>query len=310
MAYARPNSLIRLLDQIENLEERYVHISVDGSSDAAYLESNRNVKNIIEKYSLVSKHKVTFDFYPQNLGLKKHFSHALTYFFSRFHVGIVLEDDMNFEAQFVAFVDSHINILSSGVYWSICGHNPATKRYSYFHLKARNFFFETDIHTIWGWAANRESVEHYLNYLNKSLMEISSDIADFARKKFSDPFTRKHFCLVWQMKLERYFKSNNPNWDNLWVVSGWSSGKSSIMPRISLVAEHWDQSEGQTHYHKASRQPRRIPKSYSSHLDIKTRKSYLNEFRLLKVWGITPRNIIATELHWLPTKASSRKVKV
>ena len=74
MAFSRPKQTKRILQQIELLNARSVHISVDGSSnemDYCY-HQNREVRSVILDWASRTKHEVSFNFFDHliHLGVK------------------------------------------------------------------------------------------------------------------------------------------------------------------------------------------------------------------------------------------------
>lgn len=294
MAFARPQQTSRLLTQVENLGVRSVHISIDGAdAESKFRLQNQIVRTVVLNFSQSSKHNVTFTIHEQSLGLLQHFKIALNEFFSTFNSGIVLEDDMEFAPSFIKFVDLHYNSILMRKYWSICGHNPTLVANKRKGEPCRISFFETDVHTIWGWASTQENVFRFINFLESSQKQVLDSVHDFSHKKFKISMLRKLFSAIWQMKVNRFFNSRSPNWDNMWVIAGWDSGKRSLMPEVSLVREHSDQSEGQTHPHFSNYDSVNSETFLKTEIDgIRNSNNGVYEFRLLRVWGINLRSIM------------------
>ena len=294
MAYSRPKQIKRLLSEIELLEPRVVHISVDGCEDNSnQIQTNGLVKTLVREWSNTSKHQVTYFFNDSNLGLLKHFKLALKNFFTENRTGIVFEDDIEFDYEFVKYVDSIHNTFIMDHYWSICGHTPLA------HHDKSNFksqkinMVESNVHTVWGWATTRESIFSYLDFLNLSMNEVLSSLETEVPRLSRDPLIRFQLEENWKRKVKRFFSSNKPNWDNLWVLAGWSSGKKSLMPRISLSRENPDQTEGQTHKHESIFQPweKNLPGDFEV---IGIEESFRRGFErnLFKVRGVSRKNAI------------------
>jgi hypothetical protein len=294
MAFSRPKLLRSLLSEIDLLEPRAVHISVDGADlNSSQTKANMLVKELVSDWSITSKHEVTYNFNTLNLGLLDHFKSALESFFQNHKAGIILEDDMEFDNAFIEFIDQIHMTNSMYEYWSICGHNPLPRNDKSNFESQGVKMFETNVHTIWGWATTKESVFSYLRFLSLEkemvLSLLETQVAAISR----DPLIRHLLLENWRRKVNRFFNSDKPNWDNLWVVAGWNSGKKSLMPKISLSRENPDQTEGQTHSHETAFQP--WIKGCGTQFEIigidkKTGRRLERE--LLKVWGVSRKNAL------------------
>lgn len=294
MAYSRPNQTLRLLSEIEILTPREVHISVDGiDGDFNLAQNNMLVKEIVNDWSIKSKHDVTFSFYETNLGLLAHFKIALKSFFTHHDVGVILEDDIEFDIAFIDYVDSIQDSKTISEYWSICAHNPIPSSDKSNFSSQRITMVETNVHTIWGWASTRENVNSYLRLLELDKEQVYTLMDAHISFISADPLTRFMLRENWKRKLQRFYGSDKPNWDNLWIVAGWISGKKSLIPRISLARENPDQSEGQTHKHETQlpfwdRNTQRVFEV----VGIEELVDRTHEQELLKVWGVTRKRAL------------------
>lgn len=281
LAYNRPRTLKRQLDRIEQLKERDISISVDGHQN--YLDEPivQTVRLIAQKWATVSKHRVRLRFSTPNLGLHGHFKNAFEDFFTENSRGAVLEDDIEFRPSFIDFLDSSNKFQD---YWSLAGHRPNDN--SVLQAKAQIDFSETNIHTVWGWAASSSSIESYLSLYssNKRVATSMSAIESIAAEVTRDPFFRNAFRATWRRKILRADKGGG-GWDNWWVVTGWNSGKYSLMPNQSLSREELLQDEGQSHSHKSLGLDWNLYSSEQVSKSIKPLDRKCDQ-ELLDVWGI------------------------
>ena len=301
MAFSRPKQTKRILQQIELLNARSVHISVDGSSnemDYCY-HQNREVRSVILDWASRTKHEVSFNFFDHNLGLFKHFRIALSDFFLSKEAGLILEDDIEFDKSFIDYLDKIYKTQLFTDYWSVCGHNPIRTKDKSFSKSNLVFMRPTNVHTIWGWAAGRQTIEDFLMYLDgieNGGISPYSTLEDFTKRAFSDPLLSYQFKESWNNKILRARNSLTPNWDNFWVLAGWHSGKYSLIADTSLSRENPDQSEGQTHPHVSA-----LPNwSNASNREFLVsgvrRRSLLMERKLLGVWGVSARRSIGLQI--------------
>ena len=250
MAYNRPSTTKRLIDTIEGLPRRNILVSVDGAK-LEHAVARQQTMDIFAKWSNESVHEISIIDRPSNLGLYDHFMLALENFFTLYPVGIVLEDDIEFSPTFVEFVDNQTKILEDEV-WSICGNNPLPNHDLMDARHSKVSFHKTNIHTISGWAASRNSYETFKEFASGSKNSINAieAIRNFVGKVSNDPLLKLGLFTVWQRKLERALRKDSlGSWDNWWEIAAWSSGRPSLIPEFSLSRESLDQSEGQAHHH-------------------------------------------------------------
>lgn len=269
------------------LPQRNVYISLDGPDESTNILTER-VLSIAEDWKKDSKHSISIWQSDANLGLLLHFQIALKSFFSCFDFGLVLEDDMEFRSEFVDFLDSNDGKSYLLRYWSICGHNPVAKSDLTFKKFGLDIlFFETSVHTIWGWAASSNSINFYLEYVDKSSrnsISLTESLSIFTRSLTNDWFFRSSVRTNWKGKIHRAVSSNKPNWDNYWVLAGWSSGKYSLMPNYSLSRENPIIFGIQTHEHINRGQSWELVPNLIVSPEIRKR-SRRKDRELVSVWG-------------------------
>ena len=288
IGFNRPRTLSTLLGEIEKLESRNVWISIDGPKTASDVLAVKSTLDMVQIWTKNSKHVIRIIERKINLGIYSHCLFALNEFFGAYEVGLILEDDIQFDPVFVNFIDEHHLYLKSGKYWSICGHNPVSDLTDT-TINEDIQFSLTNIHTIWGWAAGRKAINDFL-YFKKMATSEQLDLAvtEFARSMTRDPFLRLGVRKVWKRKSMRALDSDSGGgWDNYWVLAGWNSGLPSLMPNFSLTRERPKQLEGQSHKHAST------GKSWDSLIGIHSVHEEINEEEKfsdvpkLRVWGIT-----------------------
>ena len=288
IGFNRPKTLESLVLEVEKLPEREIWISIDGPRDELDKKQIQETITCVASWSRNSKHSIRIFEQVLNLGIYKHCVHALSLFFTEFSVGIILEDDIQFRPEFISYVDQNRHELESGKYWSFCGHNPV-KDLSKIAESHSIKFSRTYVHTIWGWASNRESVSQFLQLVNHgNSNEMNDSIAAGARMVTRDPFVRIGVRKVWQSKLQRALRAESGGgWDNFWIIAGWRSGLPSLMPSYSLARENPLQLEGQSHAHEIAKE---IWPSSSIRFGVEplvVGSQNISDAVLLKVWGIT-----------------------
>lgn len=284
IAFNRPKALINQLKRLDNETPRIVEIFIDGEKPE-FKDRRLEVINVASAWAERSRHQVNLNTSLFNFGIREHFPRAAEIFFSKHKVGIILEDDITFSANFFQYCDYFLKSKIRHDFWSICGHNPASppsKRSS-----KSNSTFLSNIHTIHGWATNHHSIERYLSFRKKSPSEVLKLIEMISRQLTIDPMLRKSIELTWKKKFLRSLSARGGgSWDNSWVLAGWFYGAPSILPSFSLTQEIFSPNEGGTH------ESRRALKSINIESSLKTNYKFSNvnkrrDIKLMKIWGIT-----------------------
>jgi hypothetical protein len=288
VGFNRPKTMGRLLAQVETLSSRNIVISIDGPRNNDDLIQVQNTRAAVQNWLDNTHHSARTIENDNNLGIYNHCVTALAQFFSEFNTGIILEDDIEFKSEFIYFVDNHNLILNSGEFWSICGHNPISDLAN-FNDQSSILLRKTYVHTNWGWAVGKKSVETFFKVIEeKNLTEFDSIIQLTAKKITRDPFVRLGVRNVWGRKIRRAISGDKASgWDNLWLLAGWISGLPSLSFSHSLSRENPNQDEGQTHPHASS--PSTWP-VFGRTIDINNSfqdYSLGSDVQFLRVWGIS-----------------------
>lgn len=288
IGFNRPKTLQALLVEVEKLQTRDVWITVDAPRSETDIPSVNSTIAIAKTWAAMTKHSAKVINRSQNLGIYLHCIYALQEFYSVFEIGIILEDDIQFSQSFISFVDRHHFELHSGNYWSICGHNPS-KDLSELPKKKEVFFYPTHVHTIWGWAAHRKSINYFLDFrASASLLKMTQTINLAAKGITVDPFMRIGIRKVWERKIIRANESDSGGgWDNYWLLAGWNSTLPSLIPTYSLSRENPIQLEGQSHQHNSNGKSWESI-THSGEVLPRIKVSMRNrDIPKLKVWGIS-----------------------
>ena len=288
MAFNRPKTLTRQLQRLEALKSREIHISIDGPRNIEDMKLIREVRFAAEKWAKASKHEINIFSSDSNLGLHGHFQVAFSKFFGDHLYGLVLEDDIDFNLDFVNFLDSNFRTNRYVIdAWSTMGHNP-------YQVEGRTelpraHFFESKVHTIWGWASSSAHIENFLAIYNANRREhvAVKAINKIAVELTHDIFLRNAINATWRRKISRAVQGRG-GWDNWWVIAGWESGLNSLMPTRSLSREELGQTEGQSHQHLT------VDPNWNPHLRVDIASNFQQRDRkydrnALKLWGITRR---------------------
>ena len=248
IGYNRPNALLRRLKTIELLKDRNVHISLDGARRLGEIPKIEEVRRIAENWAAQSRHNVELHMQDQNLGIHRHLPVALENFMANHNKVIVLEDDIEFTECFIDFVESNIDIRRD--IFALQGFNPMLAK-SFSRASGISGSIQTRIPTVWGWAAQADSIDFYLNFMRSrpNLKLLDYVIQEFASSVSRDVFLRNAIRATWLQKMDRVLTDQGGSWDNWWVLASWASNKNLLMPEVALSREEANQSEGQTHLH-------------------------------------------------------------
>jgi hypothetical protein len=288
IAYNRPNTLNRQLKRISLLTKTQVLISVDGAMPELHNLRNATLK-VADKWATSTHHEVKVVNQSRNLGIYDHLPTTLEAFFSDHSFGAILEDDIEFNPSLFDMFNSYQNEVTSGKYWSICGHNPnSTNDPSNYPLSKTLHVYPSNFHSVWGWATSAINAEKFLeNYREEINQQHLNDVLERTAHQFTrDPFLQKAFILTWQKKLSGWTKRRSQSgWDTRWVFEGWSRGDESLLPKHSLSREESNQSEGQTHPHTTLGYECKEQRFSSFTFALKSKNEKL-EISLLSIWGI------------------------
>ena len=294
IGYCRPIEFTRIIKEIEHLDRREVYISLDGPVDGMEILTSE-VRQLALQWRESSRHEITINSSEVNLGLFNHFRTALQSFFAINKVGLVLEDDMEFQPEFIDYLDSQTGQAALYSYWSVAGHNPQHPGISVKDMNQLKIsFFESEVHTIWGWAASYRSIEFYLQFIDLHAREVgylNKVVEAYAKRVTLDPFLRRALTRNWRGKISRAVSLEKPNWDNYWVLAGWDSGMKTLMPVVSLSRENPDVYGNQTHERLTQGlvwDTRRLVDAEFLPKPIKI--GNLRQLKLLEVWGTSRMN--------------------
>jgi hypothetical protein len=250
VGYNRPLALMRRLSAIEKLSPRSIRIYLDGLK--VYQQDSKilDVRNIADRWSTQSKHSVEIVFREKNIGIHDHLPKSLADFIHYNDRVIVIEDDIEFSEKFIQYIDTNLGVKSDT--FAIQGFNPTFSPKRSLPDLTPPYFVNTRIPTIWGWGANANSINFFLEFrnTNSDLTKLNTVIRDFASWITKDRFLQNAITATWLSKMSRVLKQEGGSWDNWWVLASWASGKSCLMPSVDLSREESNQSEGQTHQHE------------------------------------------------------------
>jgi len=275
IAFNRPDLLIKLIKSLENLKPSKLYFACDGprKNNKNDQEKCENIKKIIER-NIVWNCKVYKKIQTENIGVKLNINGALDWFFQNEEMGIILEDDCDFNFSFYKFCNelllryrnyNNIKIISGNYY-----HGNILEKNSYYFSKCPGTH---------GWATWRrtwnENDKNMITWNGKFeflwlVRFFKFDIvkAHYFYKKFSDSYNG-------------YIKS----WDYQLLYSVWKKNGLIIRPFKSL-SKHIGWGDEATHSKRPDQHPDVVIKNMEFpliHPKIIKTNNYLDNLEIKKI---------------------------
>ena len=264
LAFARKESLKNILSQIDVLKARSILLSFDGIQGANPKYKNNYLSNLefAEKWANDSKHDVEIITRNSNLGCNSHNREVLLKASKKYSDFFHFEDDVEFRAELIEFVDKQKKQILSNHIWGVCGYNPSVGG----DLSKLNFNKEVtfSLHRTWsnfGWWTSSHHIDNYFETLGHLNLRQATEIINMTAQEMRlNPILRIGFSQYWLHKVSRAINSY-PDWDSpmlrnlavswdAWaVLEVWRSKKLILKPEYSLSREGAFQFEDQEHIH-------------------------------------------------------------
>lgn len=224
--FNRPQLLYSVLCKLEELQARNIWLFVDGprSSEIADNKGVIACRKLASQFAKLVEDRV---FFPNtNLGCKFGMYQAITWFFNHNSAGVVLEDDLTFEADFLAFVENNLNIYRDDLtVGSIAGYMPLTlshRRDLSDQQAVRHPFFSA-----WGWGS-------WANRWGK----IDIDMKHWRRDLSTLQLIRRTRCLsipYWRRRFESLSRGTIDTWDFQFLFTHFVYNWDVVAPISNLV---------------------------------------------------------------------------
>lgn len=223
--FNRPNELKQNLISLSTFKPANLYLACDGprdtvSTDAQKIEECRTIiKEIIDWECHISEYNS-----DSNLGCDTWVPKAISWFFSKVEMGIILEDDCIIDSNFARFTAEMLELYKDDQrIMNISAANFQEKRWG-----DGDYYFSVYPY-IWGWATWARAWKQYeQNFDRVSAFIIEKNgISNI----FEDPTQRKY----WLKFFHRIYSGKSDHWDAKWAFSVWASGGLSITPNINLV---------------------------------------------------------------------------
>jgi hypothetical protein len=172
-AYSRLGEFTEILERLVALKIQRIYVNIDGSTDKEILYIQAAMMKKIEE---VKKNKPDVKIYVRqsisNLGSAVSMISAMDWFFSKVEFGIILEDDLLINSDFIRFIEwAKISFQSNESVWILSGSNFFSN-----DLELGNKIQFPMYPITWGWATwaekwvlMRASILSYQNRVNKKM---------------------------------------------------------------------------------------------------------------------------------------------
>lgn len=219
--YNRPDKVRALVEKINKLPPSEIFVCADGPRDHAAEKPCSDARREIE--NLDSKHTITKKYAEHNLGCGLNVSSGISWFFEHVDRGIILEDDIEFDENFILFCnlalekfanDPNIFMISGAPYVSVSEHDNA---------------FLSNYPNIWGWATWRKSWQGY----SPSMSEEGGFFNVFS--VVSKQLKSIKPTLFWSFVLHLCRTRKLDAWDHQMYYYMWKKNAFSLTPAIPLT---------------------------------------------------------------------------
>jgi hypothetical protein len=219
LCHVRSSNIERALQRLEEFGINRIYVSIDGPRNASDVERQ---KELFSKLRTASKQFSTFEVKvnQENLGIGVAIITALDWFFGAEESGVIIEDDLEFDLDFLHYIEAGLNqFIGDENVWMICGSRliPRTVKYA----KFENRELMSNYPIIWGWGtwADRWG-------------EILSAMLRLPEPKRGIPCKVKSF---WRVGHKRVSQGFVDTWDIPLAASMRFLGKKSLIPPVNLV---------------------------------------------------------------------------
>jgi hypothetical protein len=231
--FNRPDTASIVFDRIREIKPKQLFLAADGprSNRVDDIKSCEKVKEVISKVDWDCE--VSTLFRKDNLGSGKAISEAITWFFSRVEMGIILEDDCLPDVSFFSFCKETLEYYKDeNKVMHISGSNLQCGL-----ERGVGSYYLSNLSTTWGWATWRRAWEKYsFDFFGDTDEEIAAVLHGTVLNR-EDVI---HF-----MKEFHYTKTKFVDaWDYQWVYTLLKLGGICVTPQYNLVRNIGFNSQG------------------------------------------------------------------
>ncbi|MCW7503759.1 hypothetical protein [Leptospira paudalimensis] len=231
IAFNRPDLAELTLRRMIEAKPSKIYFAVDGARNNKLGEHEKveRVRNLVSLIPTSIPYEVKFS--DLNHGCREGVSSAITWFFSKEEMGIILEDDCYPDLSFFPFCEELlIKYKDDHQIGMISGDNFFRNK---IHLKD-SYFYSSYFH-IWGWATWRRSWSGYQS------SGIDSEVVKTVVNQNLKNRRARKFWIQW---ITESANGHVDTWDHQWTFHNWKHNRISIMPSVNLIANLGFRSDG------------------------------------------------------------------
>ena len=228
LIFNRPHETTRVFEAIRRARPSRLYIAADGPrsdkpGEEVLCEKTRRV---VEPAHIDWPCEVSRLFRSENLGCGRAVSEAISWFFDREELGLIIEDDILPGQDFFRFCDLLLEeYRSDSRVMHINGSN-----YLYRKPDLPRGYYASRIPHIWGWATWRRAWQHYSFRMPGSAKDYDSN-ANFWPQHLTGRDRRK-----WAEVFARTGRMETNTWDYQWTYAVWKGGGLCLTPEVNLVS--------------------------------------------------------------------------
>jgi hypothetical protein len=225
IGFNRPDFLAISLKELAGTG-RDIYIAIDGPRDNSDLEEVIKSRQLAKEFAEVNcELQNTFLlFREKNLGCKVGVRSAIDWIFEHEEQAIILEDDIVFGEEFLATMDSWLNLFRDRKdIFHLNGFNPLPRK-----SETDESYLSRYTH-VWGWATWRDRWAHYDRDLEKWDNQEFRSLPGLVGQDLSEKFFE-----YWGMQIA-LCQNGFDTWDIQWLYSQWHYGGFSLTPGARLT---------------------------------------------------------------------------
>lgn len=219
--YNRPDKVRTLVKKLNRLAPSEIFVCADGPRDLESEMSCADARREIEK--LDSKHRVKKRYSERNLGCGLNVSSGISWFFEHVDRGIILEDDIEFDENFIRFCNLALEKFANDPSVFMISGAP------YVSTSESGKVFFSNYPNIWGWATWRNSWEDYSPSMDGE--GCSLKVFSIAYKQLS----RVKAALFWSFVLHLCRTRKLDAWDHQMYYYMWKKNAFALTPSHPLT---------------------------------------------------------------------------
>jgi hypothetical protein len=216
IGYLRLNGIIKSVEDLASFGVTEIYLAIDGAKNEEDLEKQSKMINVLRRQFRDTDVNLEIWHRPKNLGLAVSVITAIDWFFSKNHSGIILEDDIYFDENFLDFCEKAWATYDKiEDIWMVSGSNFITESCNS-TVKFINYPL------IWGWCS---SVEKWKRIRTVYFTKPKLSLRDWLIPKFT-------YFLVGTIRAN---SQNLDTWDIQIAYEMLNVGAYSVLPPVNLV---------------------------------------------------------------------------